>query len=76
MSKSINIFGYHSIESMHKTNPELVFKVILQNGRKDKRINDLVNILSLQKIPYTYANKANLDKISRGEVHQLSLIHI
>ena len=70
MSKSINIFGYHSIESLLKTNPELVFKVILQNGRKDKRINDLVNTLSLQKISYTYADRANLDKISKGEVHQ------
>ena len=70
MPKSINIFGFHGIESLLITKPELVFKVILQNGRKDKRINDLVNTLSLQKISYTYADRANLDKISKGEVHQ------
>ena len=70
MSKSIYIFGFHSIESLLKTNPELVFKVILQNGRKDQRINDLVKTLSLQKISFTYADRSTLDKISKGEVHQ------
>ena len=70
MSKSIYIFGFHSIESLLKTNPEFVFKVILQNGRKDKRMNDLINTLSFQKISYSYADRANLDRISKGEVHQ------
>jgi len=70
MPKSINIFGFHSIESLLTTNPELVFKVILQNGRKDKRINDLVKTLSFQKISFTYADRLTLDKISKGEVHQ------
>ena len=70
MPKSIEIFGFHSIESILKSNPELVLNVLIQNERKDKRINDLVNILSLQKISYTYADRANLDKISKGEVHQ------
>ena len=55
---------------MLTTNPELVFKVILQNGRKDKRINDLVKTLSFQKISFTYADRLTLDKISKGEVHQ------
>lgn len=70
MSKSFYIFGFHSIESLLTTNPELVFKVILQNGRKDKRINNLVKTLSFQKISFTYADRLTLDKISKGEVHQ------
>ena len=70
MSKSINIFGFHSIESVLKTNPELVLKVLIQNGRKDKRIINLTNTLASQKISFSFADKSNLDSISKGEVHQ------
>ena len=70
MSKSINIFGFHSIESILKTNPELVIKVIIQKGRKDKRIVDLINNLDTQKISFSYTDRTNLDKISKGEIHQ------
>ena len=70
MSKSINIFGFHSIESILKTNPELVIRVLIQNGRKDKRIFDLINNLETQKISFSYTDRTNLDKISKGESHQ------
>ena len=70
MSKSIDIFGFHSIESILKSNPELVLNVLIQNERKDKRINELINSLSSQKISYSFADKVFLDKISKGELHQ------
>ncbi|MDC0181402.1 23S rRNA (guanosine(2251)-2'-O)-methyltransferase RlmB [Candidatus Thioglobus sp.] len=70
MSKSINIFGFHSIESILLNNPELVIKVLIQNGRKDKRIFDLINNLHSKKISYLTTDRANLDKISKGETHQ------
>ena len=70
MSKSINIFGFHSIESILINKPELVLKVLIQNGRKDKRIIDLINNLDSQKITYSSTDRANLDKISKGEIHQ------
>ena len=46
MSKSIFIFGFHSIESLLNTNPESVLKVFIQTGRKDVRVNDLNETLS------------------------------
>jgi len=70
MPKSIEIFGFHSIESMLKSNAELVLNVLIQNERKDKRINELINTLSSQKLSYSFADKATLDKISKGELHQ------
>jgi len=70
MSKSLNIFGFHSIESILKTNPEFVLKVLIQSGRKDKRIIDLTNTLTSQKIFFSFADKSNLDSISKGEIHQ------
>ena len=70
MPKSIEIFGFHSIESILKSNPELVLNVLIQNQRRDKRINELINTLSSQKISYSFADKVFLDKISKGELHQ------
>ena len=70
MSKSINIFGFHSIESILMEKPELVLKVLIQNGRKDKRVIELINNLDSQKITYSSTDRANLDKISKGEIHQ------
>ena len=70
MSKSINIFGFHSIESILINKPELVLKVLIQNGRKDKRVIELINNLDSQKITYSSTDRANLDKISKGEIHQ------
>ena len=70
MSKSINIFGFHSIESILINKPELVLKVLIQNGRKDKRVIDLINNLDSQKITYSSTDRAILDKISKGEIHQ------
>ena len=50
--------------------PELVLKVLIQNGRKDKRVIELINNLDSQKITYSSTDRANLDKISKGEIHQ------
>ena len=70
MSKSINIFGFHSIESLLKTNPESIIKVFVQINRKDKRANDLINMLTSQKITFSTTDRSDLDRIAKGEVHQ------
>ena len=70
MSKSTNIFGFHSIESLLKTNPESIIKVFVQSNRRDKRVNDLVNTLTIQKIPFSNTDRGDLDRIAKGEIHQ------
>ena len=70
MSKSIYIFGFHSIESLLNTNPESVLKVFIQTGRKDTRVNNLNQILSDLKIPFSGVDKNDLDRLAKGEVHQ------
>jgi 23S rRNA (guanosine2251-2'-O)-methyltransferase len=70
MSKSIFIFGFHSIESILNTNPESVLKVFIQTGRRDLRVNDLNKTLSDLKIPFSELDKTGLDRIAKGEVHQ------
>ena len=70
MSKSIYIFGFHSIESLLNTNPESVLKVFIQNGRKDVRVNNINKILSDLKISFSSVDKNDLDRIAKGELHQ------
>ena len=70
MSKSINLFGFHSIESLLITNPESIIKVSIQSNRKDKRAVELINTLTKQKIPFFSSDRNNLDRIAKGEVHQ------
>ena len=70
MSKSIFIFGFHSIESILNTNPESILKVFIQTGRRDLRVNDLNKTLSDLKIPFSELDKTGLDRIAKGEVHQ------
>ena len=63
MSKSINMYGFHSIESLLNTNPESVLNVFIQTCRKDIRVNNLTEILSDLKIPFSEVDKNNLDRI-------------
>ena len=70
MSKSIFIYGFHSIESLLKTNPESILKVIIQKGRNDNRVNNLMEILSDLKIPFSELEKTNLDRLTNSEAHQ------
>jgi 23S rRNA (guanosine2251-2'-O)-methyltransferase len=70
MKKSIIVFGFHSIKSLLNENPQLIVKTQILNTRKDKRITDLLNLLTIHKIPFSFINKDDLDKISKGEVHQ------
>jgi 23S rRNA (guanosine2251-2'-O)-methyltransferase len=70
MSKSINIFGFHSVESLLRTNPESIIKVFIHINRKDKRANELVNTLTNQKIAFSTTDKNDLDRIAKGEIHQ------
>jgi 23S rRNA (guanosine2251-2'-O)-methyltransferase len=70
MSKAINIFGFHSVESLLKTNPESIIKVFVQINREDKRAIDLINILTSQKINFSRSARNDLDRMAKGEVHQ------
>jgi 23S rRNA (guanosine2251-2'-O)-methyltransferase len=70
MSKSIHIFGFHSVESLVASNPESILKVFVQIGREDKRILSLLSDLLDHEISILKIDKNKLDIIAKGESHQ------
>ena len=76
MPNSIHIFGFHSIEAMLNSNPELILNVFVQNGRRDRRMQDLLTKLENQKIKYSSTDKNILDRLAKGELHHGVLAEI
>ena len=70
MSKSIYIYGFHSIESQLNSNPEVVLKVFIQSGRNDGRTSKITSLLSNLKINLLIIDKKELDRLVKGELHQ------
>ena len=70
MSKSIYIYGFHSIEAQLKSNPDFILNVFVQTGRSDSRISEIISFLHIQKINFSKINKNRLDRLTKGEPHQ------
>ena len=70
MSKSIHIYGFHSIEAQLKSNPECILNIFIQSGRSDSRISKIISTLSTQKINFLKVNKNKLDRLAKGELLQ------
>ena len=70
MSKSIHIYGFHSIEAQLSSNPECILNVFVQSGRSDNRMSKITSVLSIQKINFSKIDKYKLDRLVKGELHQ------
>jgi len=70
MSKSIHIFGFHSIEGLLNANPESILRVFIQTGRDDIRMRNIITALTDQKISFLHIDKNKLELIAKGELHQ------
>ena len=76
MASSIHIFGFHSIEAMLNSSPELILNVFVQNGRRDRRMQNLLTKLVIQKINYLSTDKNTLDRLAKAELHHGVLAEI
>ena len=70
MSKSIYIYGFHSIESQLNSNPEYILKLFIQSGRNDARMSKMTSLLNNLKINFLKTDKNELDRLAKGELHQ------
>jgi len=70
MSKSIYIYGFHSIESQLNSNPEYILKLFIQSGRNDARMSKMASLLNNLKINFLKIDKNELDRLAKFEPHQ------
>ena len=70
MSKSIYIYGFHSIESQLNSNPEYILKLFIQSGRNDARMSKMTSLLNNLKINFLKIDKNELDRLAKFEPHQ------
>ena len=70
MSKSIHIYGFHSIKAQLSSNPECILNVFVQTGRSDSRMSEITSFLNTQKINFSKIDKNKLDRLVKGEPHQ------
>ena len=70
MSKSIIIFGFHSIQAQLDSNPECFIKVFVLNNRNDRRLNDITSQLNSLSIHTQQCLKPQLDKLTKNQTHQ------
>ena len=70
MSKSIYIYGFHSIESQLNSNPEYILKLFIQSGRNNARMRKMTSLLNNLKINFLKIDKNELDRLAKGELHQ------
>ena len=70
MSKSIHIYGFHSIKAQLSSNPECILNVFVQTGRSDSRMSEVTSFLNTQKINFSKIDKNKLDRLVKGEPHQ------
>ena len=76
MPNTIHIFGFHSLEAILNSKPELILNVFVQAGRRDRRMQDLLNKLDAQKINHSSTDKNTLDKLAKAELHHGVLAEI
>ena len=76
MPNSIHIFGFHSIEAILNSSPELFLNVFVQNSRRDRRMQNLLTKLDIQKINYLSTDKNTLDRLAKAELHHGVLAEI
>ena len=70
MSKSIIIFGFHSIQAQLDSNPECILKVFTLDNRNDKRLNSIISQLNNLGINTQQFAKQQLDKLTKNQTHQ------
>jgi 23S rRNA (guanosine2251-2'-O)-methyltransferase len=73
MSKSIFIYGFHSVNSQIESAPERILSIKIDEGRHDNRIDSLKNELNALGIKYNHCSKNHLHKLS-GEIKNQGVV--
>ncbi|TLY47296.1 MAG: 23S rRNA (guanosine(2251)-2'-O)-methyltransferase RlmB [Gammaproteobacteria bacterium] len=70
------IFGFHAITALLKSQPEKICLLYRQEGRDDKRMQEILLLAEAHAIPIQDLSKQQCDSFSKGSVHQGVLAEI
>ncbi len=76
MSETTVIFGLHAVRTLLRQRPERAALLILQKGRDDARINELMQLAQASSIKTEWRDTRELDRLAGDERHQGACLQI
>lgn len=70
MTNKLTLFGLHSIEALLQNQPERVIRLYVQQDRRDKKIETLLQLAKIKNIAIDYASRHELDRMTNESNHQ------
>ncbi len=64
------LFGIHAVKTALKRDARRVQKVLLLQGRRDQKIQDLESLAKTEHIRVQWVSKPELEKLAENQVHQ------
>lgn len=76
MTETTVIFGLHAVRTFLQQRPERAALLILQKGREDARVNELVKLAETRSIKMEWRDGRELDRLAGDERHQGACLQI
>lgn len=76
MSETSVIFGLHAVRTLLQQRPERAALLLLQKGRDDVRMQELVQLAQAKSIKIDYRDQHELDRLAGEERHQGACLQI
>ena len=76
MSEAALIFGLHAVRTLLQQRPERAASLVLQKGRDDARVKELVQLAEAHKIKIEWRDARELDRLAGDERHQGACLNI
>jgi len=76
MSETAVIFGLHAVRTLLQQRPERAALLLLQKGRDDARVQELVQLAQAKSIKTEFRDQKELDRLSGSERHQGACLQI
>jgi 23S rRNA (guanosine2251-2'-O)-methyltransferase len=76
MSETSVIFGLHAVRTLLQQRPERAALLLLQKGRDDARMQELVQLAQARSIKTEWRDQKELDRLSGSERHQGACLQV
>jgi len=70
LSKSVYLYGIHSIHHLLRVQPHAIIRLYLDKARGDKRINEIIASAEALDLPISWQARQKLDDMAQQQQHQ------